>query len=182
MAHRVIHRPGQSILRLYIGDLHMHTIYSHGTNSSLEMALASRNLGFDFIAITEHNTVRASRDARDLVEKYGLNLLVFLAEEAGSRAHILAIGMGEDIQRCRTERSAGRSGVRADMPSQPIPTGGLPVQGLPSGSSGSNSEVTKHPSMLSRSPSRMRRRSWRPFVRRRPSARVGRLSEGPSYM
>jgi len=94
-----MNRSEQGILHLYVGDLHMHTTYSHGANTPLEMALASRNLGFDFIAIAEHNTVRASKDARDLVGRYGLNLLVFLAEEVGSSpsAHILGIGIRKDI-------------------------------------------------------------------------------------
>ena len=116
MVSHIGYRSEHGILRLYVGDLHMHTTYSHGANTPLEMALASRNLGFDFIAIAEHNTVRASKDARDLVEKYSLNLLVFLAEEVGSSpsAHILGIGIREDIpsgmspeETCREIRRQG---------------------------------------------------------------------------
>ena len=142
MVSHIGYRSEHGILRLYVGDLHMHTTYSHGANTPLEMALASRNLGFDFIAIAEHNTVRASKDARDLVGKYGLNLLVFLAEEVGSSpsAHILGIGIREDIppgmspeETCREIRRQG------DTSLPPIPTGGLGAPGPPSGSLGSSS-------------------------------------------
>ncbi len=37
------------------GDLHMHTDWSDGHNSLEEMALAAKNLGYQYIAITEHS-------------------------------------------------------------------------------------------------------------------------------
>jgi DNA polymerase (family 10) len=40
------------------GDLHMHTDWSDGHNSIEEMALAAKNLGYQYIAITEHSVGR----------------------------------------------------------------------------------------------------------------------------
>ena len=37
------------------GDLHMHTDWSDGHNSTEEMALAAKDLGYQYIAITEHS-------------------------------------------------------------------------------------------------------------------------------
>ena len=37
------------------GDLHMHTVLSDGRNSTEEMALAARDLGLSYIAITDHS-------------------------------------------------------------------------------------------------------------------------------
>jgi DNA polymerase (family 10) len=37
------------------GDLHMHTTLSDGRNSAEEMALGARNLGLEYIAITDHS-------------------------------------------------------------------------------------------------------------------------------
>jgi DNA polymerase (family X) len=37
------------------GDLHMHTVLSDGRNTLEEMALAARECGYDYIAITEHS-------------------------------------------------------------------------------------------------------------------------------
>jgi DNA polymerase (family X) len=42
----------QSDLR---GDLHMHTVLSDGRNTAEEMALAARDLGLEYIAITDHS-------------------------------------------------------------------------------------------------------------------------------
>jgi len=36
------------------GDLHMHTIYSDGANSIEEMALAAKEMGYEYIAISDH--------------------------------------------------------------------------------------------------------------------------------
>ncbi len=37
------------------GDLHMHTAYSDGQNSIIEMAQAAKKLGYEYIAITDHS-------------------------------------------------------------------------------------------------------------------------------
>jgi DNA polymerase (family 10) len=37
------------------GDLHTHTLYSDGQNSIMEMAEAAKNLGYEYIAITDHS-------------------------------------------------------------------------------------------------------------------------------
>src|SRR4051812_34373020 len=37
------------------GDLHMHTVLSDGRNTAEEMALAARDLGLEYIAITDHS-------------------------------------------------------------------------------------------------------------------------------
>lgn len=37
------------------GDLHLHSIYSDGHNSILEMAQAAKDLGYDYIAMTDHS-------------------------------------------------------------------------------------------------------------------------------
>src|SRR5262249_1719450 len=42
----------QSDLR---GDLHMHTVLSDGRNTAEEMALQAREMGLDYIAITDHS-------------------------------------------------------------------------------------------------------------------------------
>lgn len=49
------------------GDLQMHTRWSDGTNSTEEMARACQNLGYEYIAITDHS--KSERIARGLSEK-----------------------------------------------------------------------------------------------------------------
>jgi DNA polymerase (family 10) len=49
------------------GDLHMHTVASDGKNSIAEMADAAKNMGLEYIAITEHS--KAVKVANGLSEK-----------------------------------------------------------------------------------------------------------------
>src|SRR5665811_853015 len=42
-------------LRDIKGDFHVHTDWSEGTNSISEMAEASKKLGYEYIAITDHS-------------------------------------------------------------------------------------------------------------------------------
>jgi DNA polymerase (family 10) len=44
------------------GDLHMHTTVSDGRNSAQEMALAARDLGLQYIAITDHSATHGFGD------------------------------------------------------------------------------------------------------------------------
>ncbi|MFB0556556.1 MAG: DNA polymerase/3'-5' exonuclease PolX [Dehalococcoidia bacterium] len=48
------------------GDLHMHTDWSDGYNSLEEMALAAKNLGYQYIAITEHSGGRGIAHGLDV--------------------------------------------------------------------------------------------------------------------
>jgi DNA polymerase (family 10) len=48
------------------GDLHMHTDWSDGHNSIDEMALAARDLGYQYIAITEHSGGRGIAHGLDV--------------------------------------------------------------------------------------------------------------------
>jgi hypothetical protein len=47
---------GRQDLRWFRGDLHMHTIHSDGDWTIDELFSSARNLGLDFICITDHNT------------------------------------------------------------------------------------------------------------------------------
>jgi len=83
---------------IYVGDLHIHSNYSDGKNSVKEIVLAARNVGFDFIAITDHNQVEGSKHAKLLVEKIGLGLLVISGEEiSASWGHLLALKIQKQI-------------------------------------------------------------------------------------
>ena len=48
------------------GDLHIHTDWSDGHNSIEEMALAARDLGYEYIAITEHSAGRGIARGLDI--------------------------------------------------------------------------------------------------------------------
>jgi len=48
------------------GDLHMHTEWSDGHNSIEEMALAAKDVGYQYIAITEHSAGRGIAHGLDV--------------------------------------------------------------------------------------------------------------------
>lgn len=57
----------------YRGDLHMHTLYSDGAHSILEMALAAKERGYEYIAITDHSRslqVASGLQIRDLEQQW----------------------------------------------------------------------------------------------------------------
>jgi DNA polymerase (family 10) len=55
LAHRLPRLVELSDLK---GDLHAHTTYSDGANTIKEMALAARELGYEYLAITDHSQSR----------------------------------------------------------------------------------------------------------------------------
>ena len=56
-------------------DLHMHTFYSDGEASPEELLKAAREQGLKAIAITDHETSKGAREARNLAPMYGVELI-----------------------------------------------------------------------------------------------------------
>jgi hypothetical protein len=82
------------------GDFHMHTGFSDGTETPFEMVKASREFGYDFIAITDHGHIQGAINAKVEVEKYGMHLIVIIGEEIGAFAiggHVLALHINQVI-------------------------------------------------------------------------------------
>ncbi|HDD72693.1 MAG TPA: PHP domain-containing protein [Candidatus Aenigmarchaeota archaeon] len=86
-------------------ELHCHTYYSKGKKIPWE-AMASPEDAFKFakkrglsgIAITDHDTVKAWKEARKAARKYGL-LFIPGIEITSSDGHILGLGLNEIIPR-----------------------------------------------------------------------------------
>lgn len=49
----------------YVGSLHIHTNYSDGTGTIKEIAGYANEVGLDFVAVTDHNTLRAKEEKED---------------------------------------------------------------------------------------------------------------------
>ena len=66
-----------------IVDLHMHSTYSDGTFSPVEMINMMNDLGIDYASITDHDNVKAYNDIRNT--KFNLNkpLTIIPATELG---------------------------------------------------------------------------------------------------
>jgi hypothetical protein len=80
----------------YLGNLHTHTIASDGIKDYNQMVLEAVNLSFDFIAITDHNTISSTASLLCPLDK---RILCVLGEEITSLdGHIVALGINKAIQ------------------------------------------------------------------------------------
>ncbi|HEY9078378.1 MAG TPA: CehA/McbA family metallohydrolase [Anaerolineaceae bacterium] len=79
-------------------DFHIHTQFSDGKQSPLEMILTGRENGLDALAITDHNYYPSSLEAIQAAREVQLGLLCFPGEEVSLEAvHILSIGASAGV-------------------------------------------------------------------------------------
>lgn len=92
---------------LYMGnlkyvDLHIHSYYSDGTMSPLEIVDAARDNGVGLIAIADHDVIRGSAEAQELCRPLGIDFIQAVEIdtcESGLNFHILAYGFSfEDAE------------------------------------------------------------------------------------
>ena len=77
----------------YIGALHMHSIFSDGSGKVDDIAKFADEVGLDFIALTDHNTLRALKEGYE--KWYGKTLLLVGCEinDKENRNHYLAFNI-----------------------------------------------------------------------------------------
>ena len=68
-------------MKLYVGDVHMHTIFSDGSYSPLYMAIQSFCNGMDFSVITDHNDIVGAQVAQAHCAHYGFRHSVIVGDE-----------------------------------------------------------------------------------------------------
>lgn len=79
------------------GDFHVHTRFSDGVLSPLDVALYARRQGLDVIGLTEHNMVFPGLMTRWFAEQLG-GLIVLPSQEVTTRDHhLIALGLKETI-------------------------------------------------------------------------------------
>ena len=92
----------------YKGDLHMHTIYSDGIESPEYVAAACREIGCDFIAVTDHHKYAPSVEAQEAYSGVRHDMRIFRGEEIHPlnrpdrpekyvAVHLLSIGAGSSV-------------------------------------------------------------------------------------
>ncbi len=80
----------------YVGNLHIHSLYSDGTGSVREIAQSAKRVGLDFIILNDHAHMTDSLHLEE--EGYYDDLLVLLGLEIGGRYHhCLAFDMKEMV-------------------------------------------------------------------------------------
>jgi hypothetical protein len=102
----------------YCGVLHIHTKYSDGGGTAKKVIKAARNVGLDYIIITDHNTLQAMDDG---LEGWHDDVLVLVGSELGNHkgGHYLAFGISrttapeqywQDVRR-HIERVKDQNGI-----------------------------------------------------------------------
>jgi len=87
-----------------LAELHSHTYYSKGTkilheglNSPEEMVRQAKKIGLDAIAITDHDEIKGTLEAKKLSKKF--DILVIPGEEVSTAdGHLVALGINELVQ------------------------------------------------------------------------------------
>ncbi|MHC4562765.1 MAG: sugar-binding protein [Planctomycetota bacterium] len=76
-------------MKLFVGDMHMHTLFSGGTYSPVYMALQSFAGGMDFSIITDHNNIVGGQLAQAHSRHFGFNHSVIVGDEISTAwAHL----------------------------------------------------------------------------------------------
>ncbi len=99
-----ITRDGHRVLAV---DLHVHTRFSDGLLSPIDVVTAARRHGLDAVAVTEHNQLLPARIARAWSKLVGGPTVLLGEEVTRGSAHLIAIGL--------KERVSSRDGVAAAL-------------------------------------------------------------------
>ena len=74
-----------------MADIHIHTIYSHDATTTVRGILKQASgVGFNVIAITDHDDIRGAFDARELASQYNLEVVPGV-EVTTKDGHLLAL-------------------------------------------------------------------------------------------
>lgn len=82
------------------GDLHLHTTFSDGIESPEHRAVMARENGFDFLAITDHNSYHGSKYLIEKMKACPNNMVFIRGEEVHAKScpvHILSLGASNAI-------------------------------------------------------------------------------------
>jgi hypothetical protein len=87
-------------------DLHIHTNFSDGSATPLQVLRQAEKIGLDTIAITDHNEIAGALKAQQLAEKWGLKVEVIIGEEiTTSDGHVVGLFLKERIRPLMTART-----------------------------------------------------------------------------
>lgn len=77
-------------------ELHTHTVHSDGKHSLLELSNSARNLGFEGIALTDHNTMSGLTDREAIKADTGIEIIRGM-EWTTFWGHMVALGVKEYV-------------------------------------------------------------------------------------
>lgn len=79
-------------------DLHIHSTYSDGTETPKAILDKAKELGIDTVSITDHDTIDATKEAKEYAKKLNINYIngVELSAYSVTEIHILGYGFDEN--------------------------------------------------------------------------------------
>ncbi|MCY3771378.1 MAG: CehA/McbA family metallohydrolase [Gemmatimonadetes bacterium] len=116
--------PGPEFPPRYTGAIHVHSTYSDGGGTVADIVRAGQDAGLDFLFLTDHDTLQPRFDGH---QGYHGGLLLLVGEEVNTSAgHLLALGVGRDVEQ------AGPLGLPA-LIEEISEAGGLSIAAHPTG-------------------------------------------------
>lgn len=112
----------------YKGDFHVHSCRSDGREEPAYVAGASRRIGLDFMAVTDHRRYEPSLEAQRAYDGVEIDLLIVPGEEVhppDNPVHIINFGGRFSINALFRDEAAYRRGVRAVRRGLPRPPEGV---------------------------------------------------------
>lgn len=83
------------------GDTHLHTCRSDGEGTPLEVSIAYRSAGYDFIAVTDHHKMSPSIEAANAVRALTDKFTVIRGEEVHNKSmgyfHVVSLGASDSV-------------------------------------------------------------------------------------
>jgi len=82
-----------------VGCIHIHSTYSDGTGTVPEIACIAREVGLNFIMMTDHNNLRAVANGEEKWYGTVLAIIGYEINDIDDTNHYLAFGLSEEVDR-----------------------------------------------------------------------------------
>ncbi|MEK3787475.1 MULTISPECIES: CehA/McbA family metallohydrolase [Paenibacillus] len=92
-------------------ELHTHTLHSDGKQTLSELAAGAAQLGFDAIALTDHNTMSGLGERGKVAQEHGL-LIIPGMEWTTFYGHMVTLGLNDFADWRKTDRTQISSGIQ----------------------------------------------------------------------
>lgn len=99
-------------MKWFACELHTHTLHSDGSQTLEELAEGAVNLGFNAIALTDHNTISGLIGKAEIERKYGLRIIPGM-EWTTFYGHMVTIGLSDFADWRQVDRERIDEGIAA---------------------------------------------------------------------
>lgn len=119
--HSINHSGDENLLKMYHYDLHTHSHFSDGALSPTKLVQAAHQLGIDYLALTDHDSVSGIAEAKAAAQDLPISIIngveistnhTLATSKRGMSVHIVGLGftdmaaMNTDLQKIQTQRES----------------------------------------------------------------------------